>query len=288
MMRKLLLVLSLVVAWGLVVAGTAFLDAFLLEPNWLSVTRVTVVHPLLGPALNNLTIVQISDLHARTGNEFMMRSVEREIARLNPDVIFITGDMVSRRLALRAFRDFARRLRPGIWIYAIPGDDDDALINDSWRDEEWRASGTALLVNEIVPVVWPRTGGRRLWLVASGPDFDWAGARAKIPEGEPVIVIAHKPFMVKGAVLGGADFVLAGDTHGGQVGLTALSRLSTYGRRGPYIAGLYRVKNTLLYVNRGIGWKARPMRFFCRPELTVFRFAAAGVMAQPKVLPGDE
>lgn len=36
-----------------------------------------------------------------------------------------------------------------------------------------------------------------------------------------------------------------------------------------YVAGLYRVKETIVYVNRGLGWSFMPVRVNCRPEITV-------------------
>ncbi len=37
-----------------------------------------------------------------------------------------------------------------------------------------------------------------------------------------------------------------------------------------YVAGLYRVGETALYVNRGVGWLRR-VRLFVRPEVTLLR-----------------
>lgn len=287
-MRKILLVASVLVAFLCAVLGAGYFDAFVLEPNWLKVERVAVSHPALAAALGPLTVAQVSDVHIRSAPGFLESELSRTLARLAPDVVFYTGDLVSRRAALAEFWALAGTVSPRIWSYAIPGDDDEGLINDRWHDPGWRKAGIALLANEIVPLRWPGAGERGLWLIGACPDFPWGSVREKVPEGETVIVLAHRPVDVKQAVLAGAQMVFSGDTHGGQIGVPALQRFSTYARRGPYTAGLYRVKDTLLYVNRGIGWKARPMRFFCRPEVTVFRFASSGEMPTLKVLPGDE
>jgi predicted MPP superfamily phosphohydrolase len=39
---------------------------------------------------------------------------------------------------------------------------------------------------------------------------------------------------------------------------------------GKYDLGMFRVPAGRLYVNPGIGWPATPIRFNCRPEITVF------------------
>jgi predicted MPP superfamily phosphohydrolase len=287
-MRKTLLVIAFLIAFSLIVAGAAYFDAFVLEPNWLKIERVTIINTRLANVLGGLTLVQLADTHLRGEQGFLESRVIKAVEELEPDVIVINGDLVSRRLALRAFWKFMEHLKPRIWTYAVPGDTDEGLINDKWDDDGWKRAGVALLVNEVVPVVWPGTGEKRLWIVAASQAFDWKAIGERIPEGEPTIVLTEKPIMAKQAAIAGFDIVLAGDTHGAQMGIPSLSRFSPYARRGPYVAGLYRVKNTLLYVNRGTGWTARPMRFFCRPELTVFRFENKGAMKNLQVLPGDE
>lgn len=287
-MRKTLLVLAALTGFAVNVLAALYIDAFVLEPSWLSVERVTIVHPGLARALGDLRIVQLSDTHFRGSPGFLHKALISEVGRLKPDIIFITGDFVSKRLGLDDFWEFVSGMKPGTFIYGVPGDDDSSLINDKWEDEGWKRAGMALLVDETLPVVWPGGGGGRVWLVAAEPYSDWAELTEKIPAGEPVIVLAHRPDTVKPAALAGADLVFVGDTHGTQIGLAPLRGFSGYTRRGPYIDGLFRVKDTILYVNRGTGWKARPIRFFCRPELTVFEFADSGDMPGLQTLPGDE
>jgi uncharacterized protein len=67
--------------------------------------------------------------------------------------------------------------------------------------------------------------------------------------------------------------MLSGHTHGGQVVLGRLHTLvlCTASFFGPYIAGLYTVDATRLYVNRGIGTTIVPIRVNCPPEITVLR-----------------
>ena len=70
------------------------------------------------------------------------------------------------------------------------------------------------------------------------------------------------------------DLYLCGHTHGGQVALPlygALITLSKFGKK--YESGMYESNGTILYVNRGLGLEPKPapqVRFFARPEITVF------------------
>jgi len=69
------------------------------------------------------------------------------------------------------------------------------------------------------------------------------------------------------------DLILAGHTHGGQVRIPfygAHTTMTAVGKK--YASGLTRVGQSWLYVSRGIGWSAHPIRLFCPPEITVLTF----------------
>lgn len=69
------------------------------------------------------------------------------------------------------------------------------------------------------------------------------------------------------------DLILCGHTHGGQIRIPFHGPLATMTATGDkYISGLYHVGKSILYVSRGIGCSAVPIRLFCPPEITVFEF----------------
>ncbi|MCD4748768.1 MAG: hypothetical protein K8R59_05275, partial [Thermoanaerobaculales bacterium] len=80
------------------------------------------------------------------------------------------------------------------------------------------------------------------------------------------ICLCHQPNGWHDAARHGAHLTLAGHTHGGQIALTTrhlnLARLATR-----YIAGPYRRENAFLYVSRGVGVGAIPVRFGAPPEI---------------------
>jgi hypothetical protein len=93
------------------------------------------------------------------------------------------------------------------------------------------------------------------------------------------IAVYHSPDLVEAVAAGGADLFVAGHTHGGQVRLPfygAIITMSAFDKK--YEAGRYQVGDTALYVNRGIGTEGRviPMRFLCRPELTILDVVGTG------------
>jgi hypothetical protein len=79
----------------------------------------------------------------------------------------------------------------------------------------------------------------------------------------------------------GAHVTLAGHTHGGQIALTKRN-LNVARFQGRYIAGTYRRDDAVLYVSRGIGVGAVPLRLGAPPEVDLLilrRPAAKGTLA---------
>jgi predicted MPP superfamily phosphohydrolase len=81
--------------------------------------------------------------------------------------------------------------------------------------------------------------------------------------------LAHQPRQVKDAVQFGVDLQLSGHTHGGQfLPFSLLVRLFE-----PYLAGLFQVGPTQLYVSRGTGYWGPPMRLGSPAEITEFELS---------------
>ncbi len=69
------------------------------------------------------------------------------------------------------------------------------------------------------------------------------------------------------------DLILTGHTHGGQIRIPFHGPLTTMSTTGDkYVSGMYSAGKSTLYVSRGIGCSALPVRLFCPPEITVFEF----------------
>ena len=85
------------------------------------------------------------------------------------------------------------------------------------------------------------------------------------------ILLSHNPETFHRAAELGIDLSLAGHTHGGQLALEFISpELAPTRIVTPYVAGLFERPGGQLYVNRGIGTIAAPMRVGAPPEITVF------------------
>jgi predicted MPP superfamily phosphohydrolase len=72
----------------------------------------------------------------------------------------------------------------------------------------------------------------------------------------------------------GIEFYFTGHTHGGQVRLPFWGAPFFFKQAyKTYEAGEFREKNTIMYVNRGIGFAQKlnlNIRFLARPEVSIF------------------
>lgn len=251
---------------ALLIAGVAGW-AYLIEPNWIQVRRVQIKDAALASILKDTRLVQITDIHLTQGIGFRERQMVRKINALKPDVVIFTGDLFDSRdqigPALELFRSLQTKL-----ILGIPGDTD-LIVVKSQEFENIMSTVMHVLRNRSGQIHLPN--GNKLWISGVDHPRRLQQALAGIPTEEPLVVLSPSPDIFHDAAKAGVNLVLTGDTHGGQVGIDFLIRMSEYANRTPYMRGLFKRENTHMYVNRGIGVKTRPIRFLCRPEIALIQ-----------------
>ena len=246
--------------------------------------RATLDLPALPEPWDGLSILQISDVHAGPYMNSARIARLREMANnVGADLIVFTGDQMDRRPsdAERFVRGF-RGIEAPLGVWGVLGNHDH-FIDPELSEWALRAAGIRPLVNSGVVI---ERGGSRLALVGVD-DLQATGVRR--PEFSVVdrypadfrICLCHQPQGWHQAIAAGAELTLSGHTHGGQIALTNrnlnAARLSTR-----YISGPYRREDAFLYVSRGVGVGAIPVRVGAPPEidlLTMRSLASAAKLA---------
>jgi predicted MPP superfamily phosphohydrolase len=246
------------------------------EPYQLAVERHAVGLRRLPPGMDGLRVVHLSDIHHSpfTGREQVERAVEVANS-LQPDIVALTGDYVSHeREYVAPCAELLGRLRARAGVYAVLGNHDNwvdaALITDLFR-----AEGINVLVNEGFRF---EHRGASFWLAGVNDTMvgleDLPLALAGSGADEMKLLLAHNPVILRRAARAGVDLVLSGHTHGGQV--TWRSERDAAGRvRRRILRGLGRRGRTQIYVTRGIGTVVLPVRYGCRPEVTLLQLRSA-------------
>ena len=256
-------------ATGAALGGSIYTT--LIEPQWLSVERLDVPLARLPRELDGFTIAQLSDLHLGpyVGVE-EIRSAVAATNQLRPDAVVLTGDYVTREAD--RMDECARELgalSATSGVYAVLGN------HDYWSGPEHIArvlneQSIAVLINAALPI---ERHGARLWM--AGVDDVWerradlASTLRLVPQHEPTILLAHEPDYAEVAKQQPIDLQLSGHSHGGQVRLPYWGApiLPYLGKQYPI--GLQRAADLWVYTNRGIGVVSPPVRFNCRPEITL-------------------
>ncbi len=219
--------------------------------------------------LFDFTIVQISDLHigGLIDHDFVKHSVA-QINALNPDIVFITGDLVDTDIHAIQESVFALdAIKSKYGIYAILGNHE-YFHNPMEIISFMKQSKIKLLLNESVTI--PQLGinivgvtdlfGLRVNLLE--PDIHKA-YRHTNPEYKSIL-LAHQPKFIE--YLGGykPELILSGHTHGGQIfPFNYLVKLQQ-----PFVKGLHLLpQGSRIYVNSGIGFWGPPMRLGSQAEI---------------------
>ena len=251
--------------FGLALYGTLF-GARVLRRE-----QVTVPVRGLPPGWHGVRIVQLSDLHAgRHVTRQRLEGIARRAAKLKPDLLVVTGDIVHNSPAFaRQAAEAIAKVPTRYGIFACLGNHDFWAGPDA-VDRELTRAGVQVLRNRGVVL---ERNGDQLWLCGvddpwSGR-FDLAGALRGRPPGTATVLLSHQPNTWPRAQELGIALQLSGHTHGGQLALLWLHRSLSLARFiTPFVAGLYRVGSSYLYVNRGAGSVMPMVRIGARPEVT--------------------
>ncbi|HYO62673.1 MAG TPA: metallophosphoesterase [Pyrinomonadaceae bacterium] len=246
------------------------------EPYDLVVERHAIGLKRLPRELDGMRVVHLSDIHHSpfTGREQVERAVE--IANsLQPDIVALTGDYISHEREYAApCAEMLGKLKARRGVYAVLGN------HDNWVDaplitDLFRLAGIHVLNTEGLRY---GDGGASFWLAGVNDTMvgleDLPLALAGSRADEMKLLLAHNPIILRRAARAGVDLVLAGHTHGGQV--TWRSERSASGRvRRRILRGLGRRGETQIYVTRGVGTVVLPVRYGCRPEVSLLTLRRA-------------
>jgi len=251
------------------VAITALIYGFLIEPQWVEVTK----HPRdIGLDGGEITIAQLSDLHTSSFGRAEKNTLTA-LREVRPDVILITGDAIDERGSLPAFNSFLKQLPSAVKIATLGNWEYWAEVDLEKLRDVYRKNSVTLLVNDCMTVSAKGAVINVIGLddyTAGRPDLSLAFSRCQT--GHKTVIATHSPGLFDKAPPAhneSISLVLAGHTHGGQL---AFGKHALYTPRGSgsFVAGWYETKWGDLYVSRGVGTSVLPLRLGARPEIAVF------------------
>lgn len=283
--------------WGIGIERTAF-----------TLRRATL--PVLAPGSPDLKVLHLSDLHMAPWQRKKQGFV-RELADLEPDLVVDTGDNLGHPLGLLGIKAALEPFRgvPGVHVWGS---------NDYWAPRpknpftyfagpsgvlaEPERLDTAALGEYLASLGWTDLNNRTARLTVRGVPIDafgtddphrqyddlaaltpgLRGLRSRKVRPGLTLGVTHAPYrrILDALVDRGADLLLAGHTHGGQVCLPGYGALVTncdIPRR--QVKGVsdwsHDGRTASLEVSAGLGTSIwAPVRFACRPEATLLTLTA--------------
>jgi uncharacterized protein len=283
---------------GTAVAGVAGLAYARWEAQAYTLRRATsAVLPAGQPPLR---ILHLSDLHLVPGQRSKQDWV-RSLRELRPDAVIVTGDFMSHVDAVPHVLDTLDPLFevPGAFVlgsndYYAPRPLNPAryLSGPSQLEPQRPMLPWGDLVDGLTTSGWLDLGNARATMKIDGREVDVRGvddphiSRDRYDEvagpfdsaADLALGVTHAPYLrVLDAMAGdGADLILAGHTHGGQLcvpGVGALVTNCDLPRK--QAKGLSSHGDSALHVSAGLGTSPyAPVRFACRPEATLLTLTA--------------
>lgn len=254
-MSRFLIVLAAIAGFGIAI------DALMVEPYRIEVTHSSIQ----APVAPSLKIAHLSDLHT-SGMGRRERLLLDLLDAEQPDIIVITGD------TLTGGSHYYNNIRPllsrlhaplGVWLVRGNWENDHRLRNER---AFYSQLGIHFLLNEAHPI------HPDIWLVglddSSNGRPNLETALSTVPRCAYVIAAFHSPVFFD-TIAGRVPLVLAGHTHGGQVRLPLIPTFWLPRGSGRFLEGWYAERGSRMYVSRGIGTSILPIRFRCRPELSI-------------------
>jgi uncharacterized protein len=256
--RQARLFLGLAVPVAVVVIGAV-------QNNYPQIREYSIEIPRKSSNIRRLKIAFASDFHFReTTNRHLMERFVEKVNAANPDIVLIGGDVLEgdrQGEKLGEFETQFRRLKPKYGVYGVPGNHD---LHRANAMTFFNQAGIRLLKDTVEEI------DNAFYLV--GRNDGRSGVRKSIDEllGDcdkslPVIVLEHRPTDLDNVSRSGADILLSGHTHNGQ-----LFPVNFITKRFYELSWGYKLKKgTHVFVTSGIQVWGPPVRTAGNSEILI-------------------
>ncbi|MDO0824420.1 metallophosphoesterase [Desulfosporosinus nitroreducens] len=237
-------------------------------------------YPNLPAALEGKTICQLSDLHLET-LRISPENIYESVMAEKPDLLVITGDIISTRTDLDKLDPYLGGLTAPYGNFVVLGNNDYSHLSRTLFKrylQELNSIGWTPLLNDAAFLP-----NLNLWVIGiddpatAHDEVDLAYQKVvssqQLATDPPFrLVLAHSTDCLDDVAKNGADLLLTGHTHGGQIRLPGFGPLITNTYLGDlgFYDGYHVINGVPLYINAGIGESMIPLRFNVPPEIAFF------------------
>ncbi len=218
----------------------------------------------------SLKITQISDFHSnRLVN---LDKLFNKINEFSPDIIVLTGDLIDYRTTdLTLVFDVIRRAKsvtPRVFFVSGNHETNHRLSNDLYNEF---AKYEVLVLDDRTKVL--NIDNNTINMMGASfyaEESDFAKIFQSINDNEYNLLLSHSPNRPIMYLDNRVDLILSGHTHGGQVRIPIIGAIISPGQGlfPKYDKGTFKLGDTILYIDSGLGNSVANLRLFNRIQIT--------------------
>ena len=267
---------------------SAMFISYIISLFKIDVSKYEVASSKVPKAFDGFKILQLSDLHNRRFNK-NNKKIVKIIEKQKPDIIVMTGDMVSSNsTGFSNFFSLVEELDGKYPIYYIFGNHEQRLSVEKQAIiiGKLREYGVKVLNNqhefitkndENIEIFGLKqeliyyTNYLKSKKTYSYETKDMENAIRKADSKKFNILLAHNPLYFETYEKWGADLVFSGHVHGGIIQIPFIGGFLSPERKlfPKYSGGEYEINDSKMIVSRGLGYTKINLRFFNNPEICV-------------------
>lgn len=265
-------------------AGAGAIAAFSYQQNHkIEIQTLTYGSDLLPSSFHGFRILHISDLHDRQFGKHQ-RKILKQIHILQPDVIFLSGDMLDRRKTIKdtihrnfSFIEGIIAIAP---VYYVPGNHEATSCLYAQVKQFLLDVGVQVLENSKVDLSRNEESisliglkDPKFYCYASGRFEENLSNVRKTVDTPFCMLLSHRPEKLELYAKYGIDLAFCGHAHGGQIRLPKIGGLyaPNQGILPKYTNGCYTKDSCTMVVSRGLGNSRAPLRINNHPQLILVK-----------------
>jgi hypothetical protein len=259
-----------------------------MHEEWLGLEELDMPLEGLGGGFEGAKVAHITDVHrSPVVREAYLRRCIEAVNSLEPDFVVMTGDFISvgPKVYARWVGELLSELSPKVAKLAVLGNHDHGLWHPNglggsrgladYLTDRLEAAGVDVLHNRCRR--FSRDGAEVQFVGVEEfwtPRYDPDQAVEQADPAVPTIGLIHNPDGAPDLAYRGAQWILAGHTHGRPTRDNRIAEAVFPSVHKHFIVGPYELEGgSTLYVNRGLGHARRPYSDH-RPEVTLFTLAS--------------
>ena len=253
------------------------ITSLFIEPNSLE----TVKYEIEDNQLQGIKVAFLSDFHLKRRDYKRLDKIIKYTNSHNPDIVLLGGDFANGKDAKSTMLPSIMASKLSLMnapTYAVLGHND-WLVNGNEIKQALRNNNIRVLDNSNTRTI---IKSRYVDIIGIA---DITTQQPKIAQafrrtGLPRIVITHNPDIYYD-IIDSANIIFAGHTHGGQFVVPFAKPMFVQSRYGSELAsGLVKKTRNKIIISKGLGLSGIPMRFNCKPEVTIVNFVKVGATSK--------